>query len=157
MSVEQVTLNLISSSPEETIEFGRRLGENLPPGAVVLLSGELGTGKTVFVKGISLGLGFVSPETVTSPSFVIMNIYPARLPVYHIDLYRIGTSREVADLDLEDYLGGDGVAVVEWGEILPREYLPESWVEVQMEMGDGGSRRITLRGPAKILPESLAK
>lgn len=157
MSIEQVTLNLISSTPEETIEFGRRLGENLPPGAVVLLSGELGTGKTIFVKGIALGLGLVSPEAVTSPSFVIMNIYQARLPVFHIDLYRIGASREVADLDLEDYLGGKGVAVVEWGELLPREYLPESWIEVQMEIVDDGSRRITLKGPEKILPGSLAK
>ncbi|MCX5860184.1 MAG: tRNA (adenosine(37)-N6)-threonylcarbamoyltransferase complex ATPase subunit type 1 TsaE [Proteobacteria bacterium] len=147
--------NLISSSPEETLRIGKELGQVLEPGMVVLLSGELGSGKTVFTKGLALGLGIADPDLITSPSFIIMNIYPARVPIYHIDLYRIDDLRGLENTGLEEYLGGDGIAVVEWGERLPRSYLPESWIKIVFEMTGAEDRSITISGPARFVPKRL--
>ena len=119
-----LTRTVTSSSPEETINLGIEIGRVLKPGTVILLSGELGSGKTVLTKGMAQGLGVETPDLVTSPSFVIMNIYPARLPIYHIDLYRVNNPREVEDIGLDEYIDGDGVAVVEWGDYLPASLLP---------------------------------
>jgi tRNA threonylcarbamoyladenosine biosynthesis protein TsaE len=118
---------------------------------VVLLSGELGSGKTVFAKGLAMGLGIADPDLITSPSFIIMNIYPARVPIYHIDLYRIDDLRGLENTGLEEYLGGDGIAVVEWGEKLSRSDLPESRIEIAFEMTGAEDRRITLSGPEEII------
>lgn len=137
------------------MELGERFGKHSEPGALILLSGELGAGKTVLVKGIALGLGIEDPDSVTSPSFIIVNIYPARLTLYHVDLYRIEHPNEVDQLGLEDFLGGDGVAVVEWGEYLPRRYLPEEWMEIRLEMTGEEERRITLNGPRELLTSCL--
>lgn len=114
-----------TSSPEETLELGRRVGEGLKAGAVVALTGELGTGKTSFTQGIAEGLGVTS--YVKSPSFTIVNEYRGVLPVYHIDLYRLGDVNEIYELGIEEYIYGDGVCVIEWAEkaypILPEEYI----------------------------------
>jgi len=150
-----IKVSLISSSPEETLRIGKELGRGLEPGMVVLLSGELGSGKTVFTKGLALGLGIADPDLITSPSFIIMNIYPARVPIYHIDLYRIDDLRGLENTGLEEYLGGDGIAVVEWGERLPRSYLPESRIEIAFEMTGAEDRSITISGPARFVPERL--
>ena len=118
-------LELISQSPEQTQELGRRLGETALPGDVLLLVGKLGVGKTCLTQGIAWGLGI--KEYTMSPSFVIMRELYGRLPLYHIDLYRLDHIEEIADLGLDDYLCGGGISVVEWAEkafsILPREYL----------------------------------
>ena len=118
-------ISLTSDSPEETQKLGRRLGELASPGDVFLLIGELGAGKTCLTQGIAWGLG--TEEYALSPSFVIMRELHGRLPLYHIDLYRLDTIEESIDLGLDDYLYGEGVCVVEWAEkalsILPEKRL----------------------------------
>ena len=118
-------LELVSQSPEQTQALGRRLGELALQGDVFLLVGELGTGKTCLTQGIAWGLGI--NEYTLSPSFVIMRELYGRLPLYHIDLYRLDRIEESMDLGLDDYLYGRGVCVIEWAEkalsILPREHL----------------------------------
>jgi tRNA threonylcarbamoyladenosine biosynthesis protein TsaE len=119
------SLLLTTSSPEETRELGKRIGELAMPGNVVLLEGQLGAGKTCLTQGIAWGLDI--DEYTLSPSFVIMRELYGRLPLYHIDLYRLDNIEESMELGLDDYLYGKGVCVVEWAEkalsILPTEYL----------------------------------
>lgn len=118
-------LDLVSQSSEETQKLGVHLGELALPGDVFLLVGELGAGKTCLTQGIAWGLGI--KEYVLSPSFVIMRELYGRLPLYHIDLYRLDRIEESMDLGLDDYLCGEGICVVEWAEkgltILPEKHL----------------------------------
>jgi tRNA threonylcarbamoyladenosine biosynthesis protein TsaE len=123
-------LDFISHSAAQTARFGQRLGELLQPGDLVLLLGEFGAGKTHFVKGVAQALG--TEELVNSPSFVLINEYRAgprhhHAPIYHIDLYRIEQPAELEGIGLEDALGGDGFALIEWAERaagwLPNDHL----------------------------------
>ncbi len=118
-------LELISRSPEETKQIGAYFGRLSQPGDVFLLVGGLGAGKTCLTQGIARGLGI--KEYAMSPSFVIVRELQGRLPLYHIDLYRLEGINEIADLGLDDYLYGNGVCVIEWAEkglaVLPDEYL----------------------------------
>jgi len=118
-------LELISHSPEQTQKLGIRIGELALPGDIFLLVGSLGTGKTCLTQGIAWGLGI--KEYALSPSFVIVRELYGRLPLYHIDLYRLDHIEEIAELGLDDYLYGNGVCVVEWAEkglnVLPVEHL----------------------------------
>ena len=118
-------LKITTSSPEETREFGTRIGELSQPGDVILLVGELGAGKTCLTQGIAWGLGIA--DYALSPSFVIMRELYGKLPLYHLDLYRLENPEEIIDLGLDDYLYGNGVCVVEWAdrglEILPPENI----------------------------------
>ena len=104
-----------TNSPAATEEAGRRVGERLRPGDVVLLSGELGAGKTTFVRGVAQGIGSHAP--VASPTFQLVRVYPGRVQLAHVDLYRVENSSELRDLGLEE-LAGQGAVVVEWGERL---------------------------------------
>jgi tRNA threonylcarbamoyladenosine biosynthesis protein TsaE len=106
----------VSRSPEETQAVGEQLGARLTAGAVVACTGELGAGKTCFLQGLARGLGVTAD--VTSPTFVLINQYRGRLPVYHLDAYRTGSLTELVDLGLEEMLHGDGVTVVEWADKL---------------------------------------
>lgn len=114
-----------TSSHEETVELGRQIGKGLKAGAVIALTGELGAGKTSFTQGIAEGLGVTS--YVKSPSFTIVNEYKGTLPVYHIDLYRLGDVNEIYELGIDEYLYRDGVTIIEWAEkaypILSEEYI----------------------------------
>jgi tRNA threonylcarbamoyladenosine biosynthesis protein TsaE len=118
-------LLLVTHGPEETLELGKRLGEIARPGDIYLLSGNLGVGKTCLTQGIARGLG--SQEYALSPTFVLMREIHGRLPLYHIDLYRLDHLEEIADLGLDDYLYGKGLCVIEWAEkglgVLPHEHL----------------------------------
>ncbi len=105
----------MTNSPAETEELGRRLGERLLVGDVVLLIGELGAGKTTFVRGVAVGTGSTAP--VASPTFQLVRVYPGRLQLAHVDLYRVENSSELRDLGLDE-LAGRGAVVVEWGERL---------------------------------------
>lgn len=107
----------MTRSEEETFQLAHELAEEFEGDEVVLLFGELGAGKTVFAKGIASGLGLEDSHHVCSPSFTLVNIYQAKYPIYHVDLYRLGTSAEVQDLGWEDYLG-QGIVLVEWAEKL---------------------------------------
>ena len=118
-------LVLNSHSARETARIGRVLGQFAEPGDVFLLSGDLGTGKTCLTQGIAKGLGV--EDYVRSPTFVLVNIHHGRLPLYHIDIYRLDEVAEVVDLGLEEYLAGDGVSVIEWAskalEVFPQPYM----------------------------------
>ena len=119
-------LEIISRNPEETQKLGMRLGELAAAGDIYLLSGNLGAGKTCLTQGIARGLG-VTEHYISSPSFVLMREAHGRLPLYHIDLYRLNRIEEITDLGLDDYLYGNGVCVIEWAErgtgVLPLEHL----------------------------------
>ena len=118
-------MQLESSSPRQTSRIGALLGRYAEPGDVFLLCGELGSGKTCLTQGIALGLGV--EEDVRSPTFVLATIHQGRIPLYHIDLYRLDRVAEVLDLGLEEYLAGDGISVIEWAdkalEVFPQPYL----------------------------------
>ena len=135
-------MNLISESPEETQRFGEDLGRLAQPGDLFLLLGSLGTGKTCLTQGIAWGLGIEG--YATSPSFVVINQYRGRLPLYHIDLYRLDRIEEVIELGLDDYLYGEGVSVVEWAEkalaVLPKEHLL-----IEMSFISDTSRNLVLK------------
>jgi tRNA threonylcarbamoyladenosine biosynthesis protein TsaE len=134
--------SLITRSEAETLAAGRALAGSLRPGDVVILIGALGMGKTVFARGVAAGLG-VDPGAVHSPTFTLVNPYEGRIPVYHLDLYRIETPTDLQELGLEEILGGDGVALVEWGERLG-PYRPRRCVEVQVEDEGNDRRRIRI-------------
>lgn len=136
---------LVTESDQETIELGCTLGALLEEGDVVALVGELGSGKTWFTKGIARGLG-VSPSTlITSPSFALVNEYPGRATLFHMDIYRLGSLQELLSAGIEEYLHGGGVAVLEWADRWP-EILPDRTLDVELTMVDDHSRRITLSG-----------
>jgi len=117
----------VTASPEDTRALGEVMGRHACAGDLIALIGELGSGKTVFVAGLAAGLGVGPAAHVSSPTFTIMHRYLGRLPLYHIDLYRIETPEALVTLGLEEYLEGDGVAAVEWAEhglgMLPEERL----------------------------------
>ena len=135
-------MHLVTESPQETQQFGMQLGQLAGPGDVLLLVGGLGAGKTCLTQGIAWGLGIEG--YATSPSFVVINEYQGRLTLYHIDLYRLDSVEEVADLGLDDYLYGGGVCVVEWADkawpVLPKDNLT-----IEMSFVSEYSRDIELR------------
>jgi tRNA threonylcarbamoyladenosine biosynthesis protein TsaE len=134
---------VITSSPEATFELGRRIARSLTGAVTILVSGDLGAGKTVFAKGIAAGLG-IDPADVTSPSFTLINVHTGRLKLYHIDLYRLEISG-CAGLGLEEiFEDPQGVVVIEWAERLP--WLPQPAVRVKIEYADDNSRRILISG-----------
>lgn len=112
---------------EETNALGRRLARQLFPGAVIALVGPLGAGKTHFVRAVAEGLGMADSRAVTSPTFVLIQEYDTRLPVYHFDAYRLRSAAEFGDLGAHEYFSGNGVCLVEWADrveaYLPRAYL----------------------------------
>ena len=132
----------LTSSEEETSAVGEQLARSLPAGAVVLLFGELGAGKTAFVRGLARGLG-ASPDDVSSPTFTLIQEYAGRITLYHVDLYRL-ESREVPDLGLDDLLLGGGVVAIEWAERWPGR--PHDAIEVTIEHVGDEERRITISG-----------
>jgi tRNA threonylcarbamoyladenosine biosynthesis protein TsaE len=132
----------VTRSEDETREAGRALAIGLRPGDTVLLTGHLGMGKTVFARGLAAGLG-VPPEEVRSPTFTLVNPYRGRVPVYHVDLYRIEKESDLEELGLEEILGGDGVAVVEWAERLG-PWRPRGAVTVRIDDLGGDRRALTI-------------
>ncbi len=137
----QVPYELTTHSAEETQALGEALGRLAQPGDLILLSGQLGAGKTCLTQGIARGLGIREP--VRSPTFVLATEHPGRLMLYHVDLYRIDSTLEAADLGLDDYIEGGGVCVVEWAEkalnVFPKEYLL-----VELEHTGPETRRVWL-------------
>jgi len=128
-------MRLVSHSPEQTHELGKILGRLAQPGDVFLLVGNLGAGKTCLTQGIAWGLGIT--EYIMSPSFVIMREYLGRLPMYHVDLYRLENAVEIADLGLDEYFYGRGLSVVEWADravnLLPADNLTVAMEHVSLD------------------------
>ena len=141
-------MELLSHSPEDTEDIGARLAEQLEPGAVVAFTGDLGAGKTAFTRGLARGLGI--PDRITSPTFTIVNEYEGgRLPLFHFDMYRLGSADELFDIGWEDYLRRGGVCAVEWSENIA-DALEEDTVRVDIRRGASDQERvITLAGVSK--------
>ena len=136
---------VFSLSEEETFELGRATARGLSGGELVLLEGDLGLGKTVFARGIAVGLG-IPAEDVSSPSFTLIQEYRGgRLDMVHVDLYRLGSAEEIATLGLEEILDSQAVVVVEWGEKLPPHQRRDAIVVRFHDVGEG-SRRIEVLG-----------
>jgi tRNA threonylcarbamoyladenosine biosynthesis protein TsaE len=134
-------LNVITHSEAETSAAGSNLAQSLTAGSVVLLSGDLGAGKTAFVRGLAAGLG-IDPDAVSSPTFTLIQEYRGgRLPLHHVDLYRL-RSIEVDDLGLDELTVEGGVTAIEWPDRLPRGFA--SAVRVRIEHGDGDMRTIQI-------------
>ena len=138
-------MELLSHSPEDTEDIGARLAEQLEPGAVVAFTGDLGAGKTAFVRGMAQGLGVAG--RVTSPTVTIVNEYEGgRLPLFHFDLYRLASSDELFEIGWEDYLRRGGVCAVEWSENAAGA-LERDTVRVDLRRGaEDGQRVITIQG-----------
>jgi len=136
-------IELISNSEAQTIQFGERLGKILKKGDVVALSGELGSGKTYFTKGVAKGLG-IPPDLVTSPSFTLVNEYEGKCKLFHIDAYRL-EKEEFLSAGLDEYFYEDGITVMEWADRWP-EILPENTIWVRLEILDENKRKIIIRG-----------
>ena len=111
-------LNIHTASPEETIRMGALIGNALSEPTIIGLVGDLGCGKTVFVKGLARGLAVRKEYPVTSPTYTFINEYPGRLPLFHVDLYRINSMDELTDIGFDDVAAGDGVVVIEWADRL---------------------------------------
>ncbi len=132
----------VTSSEQETVDLAHRFGAELRPGAVVLLRGDLGAGKTTFVRGIARALG-IDPEDVTSPTFVLVQEYRGVTRLFHADLYRLEGRLAIDDLGLEELMGAEGAIVaIEWAEKLPGPV--EGAITVTIEDGGGDARRITI-------------
>jgi tRNA threonylcarbamoyladenosine biosynthesis protein TsaE len=131
----------VTRSPEETVAFGRELAVHLRPPCLVLLEGELGSGKTTLAKGIVAGLGAAGEDEVTSPSFTLVHEYGSTGKVYHADLYRIEEPRDLATLGLEDLVDQATTVLVEWGEKLG-DNAPIPCVRIRMEHRGSDDRRI---------------
>ena len=133
-----------TKSPEETIALGKKLAPQLHPPKLVLLRGELGAGKTTLVKGIAEAFGAASEEEVTSPTFTLVHEYRSpKVNVYHIDLYRVDTARELETLGIDDLLDIKSVLLIEWGEKFTR-FREERDVEIALERAGENDRRITV-------------
>ena len=141
----------ITNSPHETERLGFLLGRSLKPGTVIAYTGDLGAGKTAFTRGLADGLDI--PERITSPTFTIVNEYEGgRLPLFHFDMYRLGSSDELFDIGWEDYLVRGGVCAVEWSENVD-DILDADTIRIDIRRGDSDDqRRITITN-APVLEE----
>jgi tRNA threonylcarbamoyladenosine biosynthesis protein TsaE len=138
-------VSIISHNPQETYELGYKLAADLTPGTVLALSGDLGAGKTQFSKGVAAGL-FVDTE-VTSPTFTLIHEYEGgRLPLFHIDLYRLETDDEVLGIGIDDYLGTDGVTIIEWADKFAA-LMPKSVCWICFTPLEGNEREIVIDAP----------
>lgn len=131
-----------SNSSRATMKFGRSLGKLVQGGEIIGLVGALGTGKTCFVRGFAAGAGVGREAWVRSPTFTLINEYQGRLPVHHIDLYRVGRRDELEALNLREYLYSDGVSLIEWFEYLPPAEV-DDFLEVRITHAGGAKRQIT--------------
>lgn len=130
-----------SKSADDTLSLGQKIGSVLQVNDVVALTGDLGAGKTTLIQGIAAGLGV--KDYVTSPTFIIINEYPGRLPFYHVDLYRLDNVDQVEDLGIEEYFAKGGVCVIEWAERLGR-LLPAQSASIKLELVSENERKICL-------------
>jgi tRNA threonylcarbamoyladenosine biosynthesis protein TsaE len=135
----------VTASESETAELAADLARSFAGGEVVLLSGELGTGKTAFVRGLARGLG-VDPDEVASPTFVLLTRYPGRLSLHHADLYRLRGDGDEGELGLRELPGPSGVLAVEWAERLHRDEWPKA-IRVRLEHAGGDRRRVSIEDP----------
>jgi tRNA threonylcarbamoyladenosine biosynthesis protein TsaE len=136
------TVQLQTHSPQETLELGQRLGRSLSGGLVIALVGDLGAGKTQFVKGVASGNGATDPKQVTSPTFTLINEYEGQRTLIHIDTYRLKGSAELVALGFDEFIAEDAVVAVEWADRVC-EAIPEDHLRIEVESIDENTRRLS--------------
>lgn len=155
--MEQTIFKFRSKTAKETFSLGEIIGRLIEADQVILLSGDLGVGKTVFVQGIASGMGII--DDVSSPTYTLINEYIGRLPLYHMDFYRLEDETDLLDLGFEDYLDRKGIIIIEWPE-LAYAFLPLDYICVKIERLSGDEREITLEAEdikSKKLIEGIKK
>ncbi len=136
--------HVVSNSPQETIEFAKSLASSFSPGTVLCLEGQLGSGKTTFIKGLAEGLGLKHPEQVKSPTFVLMHIYKAKTPLYHFDCYRLNSLEELENIGFQDFVNDPhAISCVEWAE-KAGNLVPEGARHIHFEILDASKRGIAI-------------
>jgi tRNA threonylcarbamoyladenosine biosynthesis protein TsaE len=135
---------VVTSSAQETIDFAKEFAKDLQPGTVLCLEGQLGSGKTTFIKGLAEGLGLKHPEQVKSPTFVLMHIYKAKMPLYHFDCYRLDSTEELENIGFEDFVNDSAaIACVEWAE-KAGSLIPPHARHIHFDILDATQRRINI-------------
>ena len=152
MNQKNTKIEIISISADQTREIARFIGGKLRKGDVLALSGELGSGKTCFTGGLARGLGVDEKYQITSPTFTLINEYPARCKLYHFDLYRLNGYSEFEDLGYEEYFCGDGIVVIEWAEKIVK-ILPANTFFISFKYLDENKRKIIIKGAKSRLKE----
>ena len=137
--------NTISSSPDETIEFGRKLGSQLKGGEIIGVCGQLGSGKTHFIKGIAVGAGAKDCKDVNSPTFVIVNEYTGRLDIYHIDAYRLNSIGEFEMLGFDDFCYPDSVVLIEWVDKIEAALQSVDYIRIELEHAGENKRKLHVK------------
>lgn len=138
-------IKVISNARDETIALGARIAKRLKRGDVLALTGELGSGKTVFVKGLAKGLGVSDTRYVNSPSFVIVKEYRGKLPLYHFDIYRLDKKTSLETIGYDEYFYGCGVTAIEWADKI-KGVLPKRHIDVIIGIKGADKREIKIRG-----------
>ncbi|MBU1162704.1 MAG: tRNA (adenosine(37)-N6)-threonylcarbamoyltransferase complex ATPase subunit type 1 TsaE [Proteobacteria bacterium] len=148
-------VQIITNSPDETRALGEKTGKNLDLGTVLALTGDLGSGKTIFVQGLAKGLDIQDDYYITSPTYTLINEYPGRYHLFHVDLYRIGNYADLDDIGLYEILSGDGVVAIEWADKLPKNLLAE-YLAVHIDILNDKSRKISIAAYG-LIGENLIK
>lgn len=143
---------LISNSEDETLLCAERFAKQLKAGDIVFLKGDLGAGKTTFVKGLAKALK-VGRQKVVSPTFVLMNAYKGKFPIYHFDFYRLEKAAELDTLDFDEFLYGDGISLIEWPERLGK-HAPKNYYLIEFQHKGENKRGICISYPSKPQPKS---
>ncbi|MEN6411970.1 MAG: tRNA (adenosine(37)-N6)-threonylcarbamoyltransferase complex ATPase subunit type 1 TsaE [Veillonellales bacterium] len=143
-----------TNSPEDTFSFGQKMAGLVSAGDVFCLAGDLGAGKTLLTQGISAGLQV--GDAVTSPTFAILNVYAAVLPIYHFDLYRLEHPAELTDIGFYEYIEGDGLAIIEWPDKFPAE-LPDEYLWIDIKTGDSPNERLLCLRPRGVRYEQFGE
>jgi len=152
MEQENSEIQIITCSAMETSAFAHGIGEKLQDGDILALSGELGSGKTCFTGGLARGLGVNEDYQITSPTFTLINEYPAKYRLYHFDVYRLTGYADLEDLGYEEYFAGHGVVVIEWAEKIA-QIIPETAIFINFEYIDENKRKITIKSSQHRLKE----
>ena len=142
-SMDHEKLVTTTCSVDQTRALGQKIGRLITRGLVIALTGELGSGKTAFVQGLARGLQVPREYYITSPTFTLINEYPARRPFYHVDLYRIGHAGEVEDIGLPDILNSESVTAIEWSDRIPSE-LPDERLQIRFRITGENTRELAL-------------
>lgn len=149
---QEKSIQITTCSADETFAFARNIGEKLKEGDILALSGELGSGKTCFTGGIARGLGVDENYQITSPTFTLINEYPARHRLFHFDVYRLNDYSDLDDLGYDEFISGKGVVVIEWAEKIV-QVIPDVAIFINFEYIDENKRKITIKGPQQRLKE----
>ena len=142
---------ILTQSPQETMDFAREFAQELRPGSIVALIGDLGSGKTTFMKGLARGLGLEDENAVKSPTYVIMHIYPTPIPLYHFDLYRLESASELDAIGFEEFIHDPkAIVCIEWADRAAK-WIPKTAYNVRLTSVSEKKREIEVKSPAKGL------